>query len=249
VGYGLILTNDGSYTLYSKKYSQHYHSVEDGAINESLAKYVIPALNWSKLHNLKQINILDICFGIGYNTFATIDYIVKNNINIKVKFYSPEFDINLIKSLKLFSFPSAFKDIKHIIEELSNNYYYKDNQFEISIYLGDARKYIKTLKNIDIVYQDPFSSDVNKELWTKEYFNDIYNCTKNNCFISTYSIATPVRLSMWESKFIIYEYKSKSTNRQTIAHKYIEEKKLENIKYIDMILKQKRNPIAKSLKD
>ena len=75
MGYGLILTEDGSYTLYSKKYEQHFHSVKAGAVNESLSKHVIPALNFSKNDNSKELNILDICFGIGYNTFSTIDYI------------------------------------------------------------------------------------------------------------------------------------------------------------------------------
>ena len=249
MGYGLILTEDGSYTLYSKKYEQHFHSVKAGAVNESLSKHVIPALNFSKNDNLKELNILDICFGIGYNTFSTIDYILKNNIDTKVNFYSPEFDGELIKSLQNFEFPDEFNDIKYIIDEVSKNNFYEDEQFKIEIFIGDAREYIQTLNNIDVVYQDAFSSDVNKELWTKEYFSDIYNCTKDNCLMTTYSLATPIRLSMWESKFEIYEYRSGNTDRQTVCFKHKNNASLENIKYIDMVLKKERNTTAVSLKD
>ncbi len=245
----MILTNDGSYTLYSSKYDQHFHSVKAGAINESLSKHVIPAINYAKNNNLKEINILDICFGIGYNTFTTIDYIIKNNLDIKVNFYSPEFDGDLIKSLQNFEFPKEFDNIKNIIDEVSKYNFYEDDRFKIEIFIGDARKYIKILNNIDIVYQDPFSSDVNKELWTKEYFEDIYKCTKENCLITTYSIATPIRLGMWESGFRIYEYRSGNTDRQTICFKSKDNACLDNIKYIDMILKKERNTTAVSLKD
>jgi hypothetical protein len=245
----LTITNDGSYTLYSTKYNQHYHSVKAGAINEALSKHIIPAINYAKNNNLKCINILDICFGIGYNTFTTIDYILKNNIDIKINFYSPELDGKLIKSLKNFYYPIDFNYIKNIITSISTNSYYEDDRFKIKIFIGDAREYIQTLDNIDIVYQDAFSSDVNKELWTKEYFKDIYNCTKKNCLITTYSIATSIRLSMWENNFEIYEYKSENTDKQTVAFKSKINAKVPNIKYIDMVLKQTRNKIARSLRD
>jgi tRNA U34 5-methylaminomethyl-2-thiouridine-forming methyltransferase MnmC len=245
----MTLTNDGSYTLYSPQFSQHYHSVKAGAVNESLSKHVIPALNWAKENNLKQINILDICFGLGYNTFSTIDYILQNNIDIKVNFHSPEFDGDLVKSLKSFNYPKEFEYIKHIIDEVSQNNFYEDDRFKISLFIGNARKYIKEINNIDVVYQDAFSSDVNKELWTKEYFEDIYRCTKDKCLMTTYSIATPIRLGMWESGFEIFEYRSGNTDRQTVAFKCQDDAKLSNIKYIDMVLKQQRNTTAVSLKD
>jgi tRNA U34 5-methylaminomethyl-2-thiouridine-forming methyltransferase MnmC len=99
------------------------------------------------------------------------------------------------------------------------------------------------------VYQDAFSADVNKELWTKEYFKDIYNCTNNNCAITTYAISTNIRLSQYESGFEIYEFRSDKTKRkQTLA---VKEKlqENENLKYIDMELKQQRNTEARSLSD
>ncbi len=90
-------TSDGTYTLYSKEFEQYYHSIKEGALNETLHKHVIPAINHHK--DKKELNILDICFGIGYNTLATIYYIIKNNLDIKLNIYSPEFNIQLIKSL------------------------------------------------------------------------------------------------------------------------------------------------------
>ncbi len=240
-----VKTKDGSNTLYSTKYKQHYHNVNDGAINESLSKHIIPTLAYHK--DKKELNILDICFGLGYNTFSTLYYIKKLNLNHKVNIYSPEIDEDLVKSLKDFSYPKEFEEFKPIIEKLSKDKFYEDENIKIEVFIADARAYIKSFSNdfFDIVYQDAFSSDVNTELWTKQYFSDIYKICKKNCIISTYSIATPVRLSLKEAGFYIYEYipiKRKSTlcfkQKQDIIGTFV-----------DMDLKKKRNTSAKALCD
>ncbi|MCJ8328185.1 MAG: MnmC family methyltransferase [Campylobacterales bacterium] len=238
-----IITQDGSNTLYSKKYNQHFHDVDTGAIKESLTKHVIPALEIKK--NSKTLRILDICFGIGYNTFSTIYYAKKNNLNIKFEFYSPEFDEDLIKSLGSFSFPKEFDDIKEIIQEIALNQKYKDDNLEIIVHIGDAREYIKNLSNIDIVYQDAFSAEVNKELWTVEYFKDIYNACNQDAVLTTYSVSTPIRLSLYEAGFFIYEIKPVK-KKQTLAFKHLKEI---DAKYIDMELKKTRNKEARALYD
>jgi len=89
--------------------------------------------------------------------------------------------------------------------------------------------------------------DVNKSLWTVEYFKNIYKLLKNGAILTTYSIATPIRLSLFESNFTIYEYKPDNSNRITIASN----KKIvkENFKYIDMELKKTRNTTASALYD
>jgi tRNA U34 5-methylaminomethyl-2-thiouridine-forming methyltransferase MnmC len=243
----LIKTQDGSYTLYNEVFKQHYHSVKEGALNETLYKHIIPAIEYHK--NKTKLNILDICFGLGYNTLATIYYIKKHNLNIKLNIYSPEFDLKLIQSLTKFEYPKELKELSYIIQKLTTDFSYSHNNISIKLYNGDARKYIKTLSNIDIVYQDAFSSDVNKSLWTKEYFSDIYNILSSDAIITTYSISTPIRLSIYENNLHIYEYKSPYTNKLTIALKHKLTKEKENYKYIDMKLKKIRNPNAKSLKD
>jgi len=238
-----IVTKDGSSTLYSNKYEQHFHSLEDGAIFETLQKHIIPALSYHK--NKKELNILDICFGLGYNTFTTVYYVLKNNLDIKLNIYSPELDKQLVENLIEFEYPKEFESIKNIIKEVVTNGYYNDDKFCIEICFGDARDYIKTLKNIDIVYQDAFSSDVNKELWTLEYFGTIKNILSSDAIITTYSIATPIRLGMSENGLYIYERLLPNRRKSTLAFT----KKQDIDGFVDMELKKQRNPKAKPLVD
>ena len=140
----IVPTKDGSNTLFSKLYNQHYHNPDDGAINEALSKHIIPAFTFHK--NKNELTILDICFGIGYNTFSTIYYCFQNNLNIKLNIFSPELDGNLVKSLENFAFPKEFDCIKHIINSIAQNCKYEDENVKIEVFIGDARDYIKSLE-------------------------------------------------------------------------------------------------------
>jgi len=245
----LELTQDGSYTLYSKEFNQHYHSIKDGALTESLIKHIIPAFEYAK--NKKELNILDICYGLGYNTLATLYYIEKNNLDIKVNIYSPEFNKELIESLNYFKYPKELDSFKDIINSLSEDFKYSNADINIELYNGDARVYLENLKqrglDIDIVYQDPFSSDVNYLLWTKEYFGQIKDILKKDGIITTYSVATPVRLSIYENRLKVYEMVPKNFKKSTIA--LATEDIDKRYKYIDMELKKQRNKAAAALSD
>lgn len=238
-----VTTSDGSKTLYSQKYDQHFHDEKTGALKESLSKHVIPALEFHK--GKKSLRILDICFGIGYNTFSTIYYAKKHNLELNLEIFSPELDFDLIKSLKDFDFPEEFEDIKHIIYDISIKQKYEDKGLKIEVFIGDARKYINSLQNIDIVFQDAFSSEVNTELWSVEYFKDIFEICNQDAVVTTYSVATSVRLSLYEAGFEIYEIKPVK-KKQTLA---LKTKKDFDAKYIDMELKKQRNKEAKAIYD
>ena len=241
----IVSTKDGSNTLFSNKYNQHYHNLDDGAVNEALTKHIIPTFFYHQ--NKKELTILDICFGIGYNTFSTIYYCLSNNLDIKLNFYSPELDGDLIKSLKDFPFPKEFENIKHIINSISQTCKYEDEKIKIEVFIGDARDYIKSLEknSFDIVFQDAFSSEVNFELWTKEYFDDIFKLCKEDSIMSSYAVATPIRLSMYEANFFIYQH-IPTKRKITIATK-----NKQNIigKYVDMELKKQKNEKAVALYD
>jgi len=240
----LILCEDGSNTLFSKEFNEPYHSTKDGALHESLVKHVIPAFEIQK--NKCSLTILDICFGLGYNTFATLYYIKKHKLKTKVHILSPEFDEGLIRSLDTFEYPSEFKSIKSIIEIISKDFFYEDEQFKIEILLGDARKSVPHIKEkIDIIYQDAFSPTQNPLLWTREFFHDITTISKEDTILTTYSTAAAIRLALYENGFLIFVYRGEMTRYSTIASM----KMLEEVEYIDMELKKVRNPSAQSFKD
>ena len=240
----IVLCEDGTNTLYSKEFDEPYHSTKDGALHESLEKHVKPALVFTK--NKRQLTILDICFGLGYNTFATLYYIKKQNLSTQVHILSPEFDEELVRSLHTFDYPPEFENIKYIIKAISQDLCYEDEQFKIEILLGDARKSIPKIKEkIDIIYQDAFSPAHNPLLWTREYFKDVRAICKEDALLTTYSTAAAIRLGLYENDFLIFVHRAQMMRYSTVASL----KMLEDLEYIDMELKKERNPTAQSIRD
>jgi len=240
----VVLCEDGTNTLFSKEFDEPYHSTKDGALHESLEKHVKPALALTKKKT--QLTILDICFGLGYNTFATLYYIKKHKLSTKVHILSPEFDEGLVRSLDTFDYPPEFENIKHIIKAISQDLYYEDEQFKIEILLGDARQSIPQIKEkIDIIYQDAFSPAHNPLLWTTEYFKDVRVICKEDALLTTYSTAAAIRLGLYENDFLIFVHRAEMMRYSTVASL----KMLEDMEYIDMELKKQRNTKARSMKD
>lgn len=240
----VVLCEDGTNTLFSKEFNEPYHSTKDGALHESLEKHVKPSFLHKK--ERAELTILDICFGLGYNTFATLHYIQKHKLKTKVHILSPEFDEGLVRSLNTFDYPPEFNDIKHIIEAISQDLYYEDEQFKIEILPGDARKSIPQIKEkIDIIYQDAFSPAHNPLLWTKEHFLSIRSISNDDALLTTYSTAAAIRLGLYENDFLIFVHRAEMMRYSTVASL----KMLEELEYIDMELKKVRNKTARSMRD
>jgi tRNA U34 5-methylaminomethyl-2-thiouridine-forming methyltransferase MnmC len=251
-----VQSEDGSFTAYSSEYDEHYHSTKDGALHESLYKHVIPAYEHTK--HLDEVHILDICFGLGFNTLATLWYFKQQALHAKMEFlqktkflqkiyiYSPELDKELIESLVNFSYPQEFSELLPIIEALVENGVFQNEFWHVELFVGDAREYIKTLPHakMDVVYQDAFSPSANPILWTQEYFADIKKLIKHSGIITTYSTALATRLALHHNGFNIYLNKGENFRNATLAS-------LGELAYekVDMAHKIACNPDAKPLYD
>lgn len=163
----------------------------------------------------------------------------------KVTIYSPEFDEELVRSLKEFHYPNEFTPFSKIIQTLSQDQVYEDEQFKIEVYLGDARAFIKeTEVKFDVVYQDAFSPSTNPILWTKEYFRDIAALMKEDAILTTYSTALKTRIALEENGLKVYLHKGENFRNATLASKG-------ELPYerVDVKHKMNCNPDINSLRD
>jgi len=240
----LVETSDGSSTLYSEGFGEAYHSPKDGALHETLEKHVESALRF--VGERETLTILDICFGLGYNTLATLYSIQKSRLSTKIHIVAPELDRALVQSLAHFDYPPEFAVLEPVVEALSRDFYYEDDQFRIEIPIGDAREILPRLQEkFDIVYQDAFSPKHNPLLWTREYFAQIRALMYDDGILTTYSVAAAVRMGLYENGFHLYRLSGDRLRDWMVASPSL----LQGMEPIDMILKQQRNPDAKSLRD
>lgn len=237
-------SEDGSYTAYSSEYDEHYHSTKDGALNESLKKHIEPAFG---LHRGKDhLRIIDICFGLGFNTLLSLYYRDTYYPDTTLEIYSPELDGELIASLVDFPYPEIFEPYRNVITDISTLGGYEDERTQITVEITDARVAMRELEGEwDICYQDAFSPSVNPALWTKEYFADIARLMGADGIVTTYSTALATRLALYENSFTVYLNQGEGYRNATIASR----RELAHYANIDMEHKIKCNPNVQSLKD
>jgi tRNA U34 5-methylaminomethyl-2-thiouridine-forming methyltransferase MnmC len=195
-----VLTNDGSYTYFSKEFQEHYHCMK-GACSEAEIKHVGPARDYFK----EEMLILDYCFGLGYNALAALVEAKKKGIK-KLRIVCLENDLNIINEISQLTLPEEYNEFQElfqnkIVEEKTT--ISKDN-YEIIILVGDARETIKegkTYGEFDVVFFDPFSPKKCPELWTQDIFAELFECMKNKSILTTYSCATHVRKKLKNAGF------------------------------------------------
>ncbi len=88
-----IITDDGSISLYSETDNDIYHS-QIGAYTESFEKFIKPSGIINHVKEKNDVKILDICFGLGYNSKAALNKIYSENPGCHVKIDCLDIDIS-----------------------------------------------------------------------------------------------------------------------------------------------------------
>ena len=239
-----VQSDDGSYTAYSAEYNEHYHSTKDGALQESLKKHIEPAFGIHKDKN--HLKIIDICFGLGFNTLLSLYYRDTYFPDTILEIYSPEFDGELVASLVNFPYPEIFEPYLNIITDIATLGGYEDERTSITVQITDAREAMRELAGVwDVCYQDAFSPTVNPLLWTKEYFADVARLMGDEGVVTTYSIALAIRMGLHENGFNVYLNAGEGYRNATVASVRL----LSEFEKIDVEHKMRCNPSTTSLSD
>lgn len=134
-------TNDGTVGLFSREDDDIYHSTY-GALTESWQKFILPSHLEEYIQCHESVKILDICYGIGYNTKTALNVFVKNVL--KNKNENKNFAKNKTKNVANFSVAETnsaaiYTDnkldqkIKTFDKNLTNNHESSsDNQYNIA---------------------------------------------------------------------------------------------------------------------
>lgn len=197
----LIKTDDGSQTIYSEQFNEHYHSTF-GALSESVHVFIEAGLKHCKLN---EISIFEVGFGTGLNAILT--YIESIKQNLKIKYTTIELfpvDINLIENINYNQFLTASQ--YHIFNKMHsaewNTEVQLDNHFAFTKIKADLTSYIPTEK-YDVIYFDAFAPDTQTEMWTFDIFERLFKATNPQGFLTTYSSKGIVKKNMRNAGFKI----------------------------------------------
>ena len=207
-----VLTDDGSYSINSKEINHKVETLHTstGAISESFEKFIKPM----KFDYSRDIAILDICAGLGYNSSAAIaDFLKHSDKNLTVDMV--EISKATFACGILVPSPIPEHDItkKAIEEELIAEDYAAlslekaeiPKNININVYIEDARQTVQRLDDdtYDAIFLDPFSQNMAPELFSVELFKEFRRIIKDDGIIATYTSSAPVRAGFIEAGFYI----------------------------------------------
>lgn len=191
-------TADNSYTLFSTKAQQTYHSLE-GAIMEAKHVYVTPAL--THFQNKKELHILEIGFGTGLNTIITL--LESQKTNKTVYYETIEADPVPEEMYCKLNYPEILPCNKQIFLELHKAL---SDEIKIFSHFTFLKKHTKIEDYVpgqlfNIIYFDAFSPDAQPEMWTSSIFNKMYQLLSPNGILLTYSAKGIVKKALRDAGF------------------------------------------------
>lgn len=198
----IIVTSDGSKTIYLPHWNEHYHS-KHGAIQEAYHVFIKHGL---ELISKKEISILEMGFGTGLNAFITFLHSLEEEKMIYytgVEAYPVKekelINLNYIEQLNALNYRDVFSklhasswDKNHII---SNSFSLLKRQ----LFFED----FKTVSAFDLIYYDAFGARVQPELWTETLFENMFLALKKKGVLVTYSAKGSVRRAMQTVGFTV----------------------------------------------
>ncbi|MDA3901269.1 MAG: MnmC family methyltransferase [Spirochaetes bacterium] len=207
-------TEDGSFTLYMPEFSENTHTIH-GAYGEAIHKHIIP----SGISDIEGgcITVLDVGFGLGYNILAllmSVDFSLIESLQI----LSFEKERSIASSLQKIEFNDERDKPYSLIKKAFYEGSAKEDKVSIELCFGDARKNIKLLEllygTVDVIFHDPHSPGKNSELWTVNFFKNLYLLLKPGGILTTYSFAPQIRMGLLEADFSVAPFISDQFSKE-----------------------------------
>ncbi|MDR3653852.1 MAG: tRNA (5-methylaminomethyl-2-thiouridine)(34)-methyltransferase MnmD [Paludibacter sp.] len=197
----LILTEDGSHTLYVPQIDENYHS-SHGAIQESTHIFIEAGL---KKCSKSKIKVLEVGFGTGLNAFMALIEAEKSGKHVQYTSLE-KYPVEVEKAMQL-NYSEILSPANRSVFELIHTSPW-NMDVEITPYFTlkkietDFSSYV-TEGKFDVIFFDAFSPEKQPEMWTQERFEMIYKYCNLEAILTTYCAKGTVRRAMQTAGFTV----------------------------------------------
>ena len=198
----LIITSDGSHSLFVPELNEHYHSIH-GAVQESLHVFIRAGLN--NFSAKKEISILEMGFGTGLNALLTLtenkDIPTIHYDSLEAHPLPPEITERL-NFATLIDDDNAGTLLKRM-HEVAWDVKEKITEHFFLTKISTSLQCFVPYKKYDLIYFDAFAPAVQPELWTKEIFDKMFGMLNDEGILVTYCAKGEVKRNMKAAGFVI----------------------------------------------
>ncbi|MBW4535480.1 MAG: hypothetical protein KME09_16210 [Pleurocapsa minor HA4230-MV1] len=194
------LTEDGSYTFFSPEFQETFHS-SFGAKQEAEVRYIEPCQIKELATQQSTVRILDVCYGLGYNSAAALEAIWSVNPQCQVELIALEISADVPRQAIQYNLLAQWQlPIPSLLAELASEFKVCQDFLFAKLLLNDARQAIQSLVTenwqADAIFLDPFSPPKCPQLWTVEFISLLSKCLTPHGRLATYSSSAAVRTAL-----------------------------------------------------
>ncbi|MEO0011667.1 MAG: hypothetical protein RLZZ535_56 [Cyanobacteriota bacterium] len=194
------LTEDGSYTFFSPEFQETFHS-SFGAKQEAQVRYIEPCQIKDLATQQSTVRILDVCYGLGYNSAAALEAIWSVNPQCQVELIALEIAVDVPRQAIQYNLLAQWPlPIPSLLAKLSSEFKVCQDFLFAKLLLNDARQSIQSLVTenwqADAIFLDPFSPPKCPQLWTVEFISLLSKCLTPQGRLATYSSSAAVRTAL-----------------------------------------------------
>jgi len=210
--FSIIPTADGSKTIYSERFGEHYHSTF-GAAGESNHVFIEAGYLAAPVH---PVSVLEAGFGTGLNAWLTLRQAGK----LRRQTYYEAIELYPIEEVT--------------VNELSNDEYFRilhtaiwEQPVEITPWFVLHKRKSDLLqtafsRKYDVVYFDAFSPAVQPEMWTIDIFSRLYAAMNHGAILTTYCAKGYVRRNMQSAGFEVERLPGPAGKREILRARKME---------------------------
>jgi tRNA U34 5-methylaminomethyl-2-thiouridine-forming methyltransferase MnmC len=199
----LVITGDGSHTLYVPQLNEHYHSTF-GALTESMHVFIKAGLGF--FTEKKKIIILEIGFGTGLN--ALLSCLTAIDKDIRLSYYALEkypVSLNIVNQLNYAAllFHNNPVNLFTCIHEAPWNTMSTIHPcFHLHKIQADLTEFLPDF-SYDLIFFDAFAPEKQPEMWSAEIFKRLFENLTPGGIITTYCVKGEVKRRLISAGFII----------------------------------------------
>jgi tRNA U34 5-methylaminomethyl-2-thiouridine-forming methyltransferase MnmC len=199
MSFELLITSDGSHSLYVPEIDECYHSAH-GAIQESRHIFIEAGLK-NSVQN--EIQILEIGFGTGLNALLAYQFAMQTGR--KIHYITLEKFPVSIEQAALLNYPELIdKNLSEVFETMHKVTW--NERHEISPFFVLEKIHVDFTEyqhagQYDVIFFDAFSPEKQPEMWSQEQFDKIAVHCNPGAILTTYCAKGVVRRALQTAGF------------------------------------------------
>jgi queuine tRNA-ribosyltransferase len=206
----IVTTTAGAVSIRNKALNEIMHNPV-GPWREANALYIDQSKLEARLREKTsgELVLFDVGLGAAANALASLHCAARVKDGRALRLVSFERELELLKyALKHAAQFSHFSGFETAIRELLENGRWQNQNLHWELRTGDFRETLpRETQKPHLIFYDPYSSQVNREMWTVDAFQALRaksrEASEGGTVLYTYSQATPIRVALLAGGFYV----------------------------------------------